>query len=349
MVKVFETVNRNWFTYILLGVVSFVLTSCLGKDSDSDLSSECALLTFSIADIQTPKTITLEDGRDSTFTVSTAVSNYVFSIDQINRLVYNIDSIPYGVQTEKVVVKSTASTSATIYYDKDGESTAFSSGDTLNLTQSLVFTVVSQDKKYSRDYTVTLNVHRVSPGESSWRQVTAPADLQRMKADVSDIEADFLAAHPAEKVFAFRYPLKTNTTIMRNIVVCYDVASTDSLAHVWTRLSTEPEWQEMYPSTDNPYGCPLLENLMVIRYNGDLYAFGGRSKGGRTPAVEAFERMFVSVDNGITWRKYSDKLSLPEELLGYNGAFDAAVDDDDFLWIVLADGTAWRGKLKNLN
>ena len=326
-----------------------MLTACLGKNEDIEPSSECALLTFSIGDIQTVKTIVRDDGTDSTYTISTTTSNFIFSIDQLNGLVYNTDSIPYGVQTEEVPVKCTASTSATIYYQKEGERKAYNTaGDTLVLSQPLVFTVVSEDKKYSRDYTVTLRAHKVSPGESSWHVVPGSIDLQAMKPDMSAVEADFLATHTTDHVFAFSYQLTTNTAIARHLVVCYDDASTDSLAHVWARLSTESEWYEMAPSADNPYGCPLLEHLMVVRYNGDLYAFGGRSKGERTPVIEAFERMFVSVDNGITWRTRSNKLTLPAELLGINSAFDAAVDNDNYLWIVLDDGTIWRGKQSGL-
>ena len=329
----------------LLSLVATMLTACLGKDGDTEESSECALLTFSIGDIQTKKTITLDDGRDSVYTVSTVTSNTVFAIDQVNGLVYNVDSIPFGVQTEEVPVKCTASASATIYYQKDGVRTAYkTTGDTLNLSQPLVFTIVSEDEKYSRDYTVTLNARKVSEGVSSWHIVTDAVDIQSLKPDMSAVETEFLAAHAADHLFAFSYPLTTNAAITRHLVVCYDDASTDSLAHVWTRLSTEDEWYEMVPSADNPYGCPLLEHLMVVRYNGDFYAFGGRSRGGRTPVVEAFARMFVSVDNGITWRSHSGKLTLPADLQGNNSAFDAAVDSDNYLWIELADGTVWRGK-----
>lgn len=331
----------------LLVLGTMMLTACLGSSDDTE-SSECALLTFSISDIKTPKSITLDDGTDSTYTVVTTTSTIVFTIDQVNSLVYNVDSIPFGTKTDVVPVSCTASTSSSIYYDKEGVRTSFTTGDTVNFTHPVVFTVVSQDKKYSHDYTITLNVRKVDPGESSWHKVSGTVDLQAMKPDVSAIEADFLAQHAADHVFAFSYPLTTNKTIMRNLVVCYEDAELDSLAHVWTRLSTETEWSEMCPSADNPYGCPLLENLMVVRYNGDLYAFGGKSKGGRTPAVEAFSRMFVSVDNGVTWRSHNEKLSLPDELLGYNGAFDAAVDNDYFLWIVLEDGTIWKGKQSGL-
>jgi len=340
--------KQNLTLLSLLALASLMLTACLGGDDDTEQSSECALLTFAIGDIQTQKTITLDDGSDSTYTVVSSTSNTAFTIDQINNLVYNVDSIAYGVQTDIVVVLCTSSTSSTIYYPKDGVRTKFTTGDTLSLTRPVVFTVVSEDEKYSRDYTVTLNVRKANPGESSWHKVTSPADLQAMKPDMSVVEADFLAAHTADHLFAFSYPLTTNAAITRNLVVAYDEASTDSLAQVWTRLSTETEWREIRPSTDNVYGCPLLEHLMVVRYNGDLYAFGGRSKGGRTPAVAAFGRMFVSVDGGITWRTHSNKLSLPDELLGYDGAFDAAVDSDNYLWIALDNGEVWRGRQSGL-
>ncbi len=340
--------KKNLLIISLLLLSSSVLTACLGKSDETEKTSECALLTFSIADIKTPTTVRLADGTDSTYTVISATSDYVFTIDQVKNLVYNTDSIPFGTQTQQVPVKCTSSTSSSIYYDKDGVRTSFTTGDTLNLSQPVVFTVISGDKKFSRDYTVTLNVRTVDPGESSWHKVAGIIDLQAMKPDVSAIEADFLALHSADHVFAFSYSLTTNKAILRNVVVCYEDADVDSLAHVWTRLSSEAEWNEMCPSADNPYGCPLLENLMVIRYNGDLYAFGGKSKGGRTPAVEAFQRMFVSVDNGVTWRSHSNKLSLPADLLGYDGAFDAAVDNDNFLWIVLEDGTIWKGKQSGL-
>lgn len=338
--------EKRFLFLLVLGAM--VLSACLGKNDDTEQSSECALLTFSISDIKTPKTVTLEDGTDTTYVVQTPTSKCVFNIDQLNSIVYNTDSIPFGTQVEKVAVSCTASTSSSIYYNKNGERTSFTTGDTINFTWPVVFTIVSQDKKYSRDYTVVLNVRKVDPGESSWHKVAGTIDLAAMKPDVSALEVDFLASHTADHIFAFSYPLTTNATITRNLIVSYDDVANDSLAHVWTRLSTETEWREMIPSADNPYGCPLLENLMVVRYNGDLYAFGGQSKGGRMPVVEAFSRMFISVDNGVTWRSHANKLSLPEELKGYNGAFDAAVDEDKFLWIVLQDGTVWKGKQSSL-
>lgn len=324
------------------------LTACLGDAEEVIVTSDCALLTFAINDIKTHKTIKQSNGQDTTITVSTYGTLFPFTIDQEKGLVYNVDSLTYGTQTEEIGVKCTADIGASIYYHKDGERVQFTTGDTIDLTRPVTFTIVSSDTKYSRDYLVTLNVHQSNPDETSWHKVSTPADIKSMQPDYSEVAADFLATHQADHVLAFRYPLLTNKFIDRNLVVCYDDASTDTLAHVWTRLSTDSQWTEMVPSADNPYGCPLLDNLCVVRYAGELYAFGGKSRGPRATPVKAFERTFVSVDNGITWRTYSTKLALPEEMSGYEGNFEVGVDKDNYMWIVLEDGTTWKGKLNGL-
>ena len=345
--------TRKTIVCFLTGLLlagSLTLTSCLQEEEKEDVFStpQCALLSFSINDIKTKKTTTLSNGTDTTYTVNTPGSLFPFTIDQERNLVYNKDSVTYGVQTERISVKCSADGAASIYYQKDGERVSFTSGDTLDLTHPVTFTIVSSDEMYSRDYLVTLNVHQANPDATSWHKVNRPVDFEQWKPNVSDVVADFLGAHQADHVMGVRYPLLTNGNIERKLVVCYDDAATDTLAHVWVRLSSEDRWTEMVPSADNVYGCPLLDNLCVVRYGGCLYAFGGKSRGGRVVPIEAFERTFVSVDNGITWRTFSDKLSLPKELRGYEGKFDVAVDADNYMWIVLEDDTAWKGKLNGL-
>ena len=48
----------------LVGVL--LMTSCLGGDDDTALSSEVALLSFGIEDLKSTKTIKKADGTDST-------------------------------------------------------------------------------------------------------------------------------------------------------------------------------------------------------------------------------------------------------------------------------------------
>lgn len=336
---------------LCLGIL-LLTTSCLGDDEEIVYTSDCALLTFSLGNItyKYPTTITSSTGEDSTVTVSTtiAASKYTFTIDQKTSRVFNVDSLPYNTPLDKVVVKATASTGSTsaavISYDKDGDRVQFSSGDTLDLTVVNTLYVYSSDAKFMRPYQLSVNKHAVDPAASNWTKTALTADIDALLARQDALAADFRAEHPADHVFAFSYPNKANGSIVRDVVVAWDDASSDAYAQVWNRLSNEGQWFALTPSDDNPYGCPRLQNLCIIRYNGDLYAFGGQSLNGYKPATAAFEKMFVSVDNGITWREHSDKLTLPADLAGYEGAFKAAVDDDGWCWIVLEDGTAWRGR-----
>ena len=343
------------FAAVILSAAFF--SACLGDavDENSD-SSNCALLTFYIEDIKNKKVFTSSTGEDSTIIISTPASDIVFTIDHLRRIVYNTDSIAYGTDLTYVNIHGTAdgNVSCTIDgHDVDIDNTESSNfdkfeADSVDFRAPRIFTVSSTDGDYSRDYTIYLNVHKIDPNASIWTKSTRPADFDEMKNLDHAVEDDFLASHHADVVWGFGYPLRTYSNISRNVVVCYDLNSTDTLAQVWTRLSNEPAWSEVKPSADNQYGCPLLENLCVIRYAGDLYAFGGKSLNGRSPAVEPFERTFCSIDNGITWRTYDDKLALPEELKGYTGQFETAVDKNNHLWIVLEDGTAWTGKLNSL-
>lgn len=341
--------RKKILPYALLLGGALGMVSCLGDDEETTLSSACSLLTFSLGNITYHRTITLADDTDSTYSVTAPCSNIEFTIDQAKRLVYNTDSVGYGVPLTAVPVKCAAD--GTITYQKNGEPTTHSSGDTLDLTAPLVFTITSDDKRYTREYTITVNARRTDPKQSVWTKASPTPDLEACFAQQEALAEDFLAAHPADHAFAFAYPLKTNPNITRHVAVSYndEANEADTLANVWTRLSTETGWAEIVPTSDNPYGCPRLKNLCVVRYGEDLYAFGGKGLGNRHTPIKAFESMFVSIDHGITWRQtYTDKLSLPAELLGYEGTFRAVADTAGCLWILLPDGTAWKGRMNSL-
>lgn len=334
-----------------------LFSACLGDAVDEDADSpNCAILSFYIEDIKNKTVYTSSEGEDSSVIYTIPASDIEFIIDHRQRVIYNTDSIAYGTDLTYVNVNGTADGEVSCSIDGtaiDFDNTEASNFDkfgvdSIDLSAPRIFTVASTDGSHTRDYTVILNVHQVDPNASIWTKTTRPANFDEMKKTDRSIEEEFLTSHPADVAWGFRYPLRTNSNLLRSVVVCYDHASTDTLAQVWTRLSNEPTWSEMKPSKDNHFGCPLLENLCVIRYAGNLYAFGGKSLNGRTPAVEPFERTFCSIDNGITWRTYDDKLTLPEELKGYTGQFETAVDSNNRLWIVLEDGTAWTGKLNSL-
>ena len=147
---------------------ALLLTSCLGNDDETVKSSEVALLTFGIQDLKTTHTIKKADGTDSTYTTVMSGGTVTFTIDQNQHLVYNSDSIAYGTNVEKVLVKVTAD--GYVYYLKP-DSELGSVEDTIDFTSPVTFRVKSYDEQYTRDYLVSINVHQVDPKETVWQEI----------------------------------------------------------------------------------------------------------------------------------------------------------------------------------
>lgn len=141
------------------------------------------------------------------------------------------------------------------------------------------------------------------------------------------------------------YPLKTNPELenvvfmgwsphlYKNAVVWYKLSSTD--------INSIQEWDNLNQNNDNTHEMPKLRDVQMVFYNGELMAFGGE-KEGDTSTKTAFESIYTSSDNGITWHKQKKKLVLPKELLGYGGQVTASVINGK-IWLVRDDGKMWSG------
>lgn len=159
----------------LIGVL--LLTSCLGDDEETVLSSDVALLSFSIGDLKTEHTIKKENGEDSTYITVMSGKTVEFTIDQDQRTVYNSDSIAYGTNVTKVLVNLKAD-GGVCYLKADGAIGSIE--DSIDFTHPVTFRVTSYDEQFVRDYKVSINVHQVDPKKTSWIQMAKtnfPADL----------------------------------------------------------------------------------------------------------------------------------------------------------------------------
>ena len=148
----------------LMGVL--LMTSCLGSDDETVLSSDVALLSFSIKDLKTTHTIQKDNGEDSTYTTVVSSSSVKFVIDQEQRIVYNSDSILFGTDITHVLVNVTADGS--VCYIKS-EDEFGSVEDSIDFTDPVVFRVTSNDEKFTRDYTVSINVRQSDPKKTAWK------------------------------------------------------------------------------------------------------------------------------------------------------------------------------------
>lgn len=122
----------------------------------------------------------------------------------------------------------------------------------------------------------------------------------------------------------------------------------DEAAMVWSHsLAAGQEtavWAYFNAAPDNHYACPRLQSLNLIRYDEVLLALGGKSLDGT--AHKAFDNMYVSRDNGVTW-KTDGVYVLPGDLEGKDVLMSVAVDAEYRVWLV-AGGEVWRGRLNQL-
>jgi hypothetical protein len=80
---------------------------------------------------------------------------------------------------------------------------------------------------------------------------------------------------PLYNVSTLSYALSHNKNIIRYMLVGYTDKECANAPKVWSKLSTENDWV-IYDNADNPYPCPALAGLAVVRYDNSLYAFGGK-------------------------------------------------------------------------
>lgn len=145
------------------------------------------------------------------------------------------------------------------------------------------------------------------------------------------------------------YPLSHNKNIIRYMLVGYTTEDRNGEPAVWSKLSTEDKWTS-YKNEENGYECPALGNLSVVRYDDYLYAVGGAGMvGGKE--VASLSSLYISKDNGITWKIPTGFYQrIPEELVGNDAPFAVAVDSRNFIWIINSgtDGGAWKGIINRL-
>ena len=180
--------TRKLLAFAVMLSAVLTLTSCLG-DSDDEViyPSDAAITSFTLGSLKCYTTTTSSKGVDSTYTTTLKGSDYHFMIDQVNRTIYNLDSLPYGTDIAHVLctILSKSSSSIAIKSMKSDSLFRYSSTDSIDFSSPRQFSVFSLDGKNRIDYTVTLNVRQVKADALYWHNtstVEAFANAKQMRA-----------------------------------------------------------------------------------------------------------------------------------------------------------------------
>lgn len=143
-------------------MVSFVITSCLDDDNNIEYSPDATIHAFALD------------------TIGGYGVNYKFTIDQINSLIYNEDSLPVHADTiiDRILIKTLTTASGVVtMFDKEGKDSIININDSIDLTkyinapqknEYLKLKVWTQDLQSNKEYNISIRVHYLDPDTLNW-------------------------------------------------------------------------------------------------------------------------------------------------------------------------------------
>jgi len=156
----------------VLFAATSIMTSCLDNDVEQiTYTSETSITGFSLGTLNINRIGKDKNGLDSHYVDTLDCSNYPFTIDQINRIITNKDSLPVGTYIDKVITNITYDAGVLAYKPKGSDhDTIWTSTDSINFTEPVEFKVYAYSGVEGKPYKVTINVHQQEPDTISWKK-----------------------------------------------------------------------------------------------------------------------------------------------------------------------------------
>lgn len=174
----------NFTALVILFMTIFISTSCLNDDDDYVYYDDTVITSFSVSTAKHHLHLVSSTGGDSVVTTTMSLSGYKFYIDHSSRVIYNPDSLPYGVDARKLICVINTLNSGSVYIKSTtSDSVMYVSGnDSLDFSVPRELQVASQSYNALRKYTVKVNVHQEDGDVFHWYSLPASDALRGMSA-----------------------------------------------------------------------------------------------------------------------------------------------------------------------
>lgn len=181
--------KRKFFAFIALITATLSLSSCLSSDETTvEYTHDTAITAFSLGSLD--RYTKTKAGKDTLLKANVTGSDYKFYIDQAQRLIYNVDSLPCGVRDTAILATISSKNSSPILLmdinKTDSVAAYYSSSDSINFSKPRFIRVYSGDYSAYAEYKVTVNVHKELPYEFKWHEL---AQNNSQLAAFSDLKA----------------------------------------------------------------------------------------------------------------------------------------------------------------
>lgn len=327
--------RKAFSTFILFCSVVLLFGSCLSDDTqDITYPDDTAITSFSIGTLNQYIDSVGSAGQDSVYKKTIDCSKVKFYIDQVNRLIYNPDSLPFGIDASKVLATVNAKNAGTVVIKlkaQDGtDSLAFySSTDSLDFTEPLEVRSYNSSATAYRSYMVHVNVHKQVANQFNWSQVEA-----------NDTQLGALTAMKAVSMGDHVYVFGVNGG---NTLV-YGTPSTDG--KTWSQ-SPQTFDADAYKSA-----CSDGTSLYILDGGAILGSTDGNSwvqiattsatqllgvSGDNLYALMSDNTLAVSADGGLSWTTEAlgdDATMLPTTNISFCGEPLPTNENTNQLWIV---------------
>ena len=166
--------KRKFFAFIALITATLSLSSCLSSDETTvEYTHDTAITAFSLGSLD--RYTKTKAGKDTLLKANVTGSDYKFYIDQAQRLIYNVDSLPCGVRDTAILATISSKNSSPILLmdinKTDSVAAYYSSSDSINFSKPRFIRVYSSDYSAYAEYKVTVNVHKELPYEFKWHEL----------------------------------------------------------------------------------------------------------------------------------------------------------------------------------
>lgn len=202
--------KSKFAAFVVLFSAVFVLASCLNTDDNYTYTDDSAITAFSVTKGKQYLHVKSSKGTDSIVTNDVTLSSYDFYIDQVNRVIYNPDSLPCGVDAKKLIV-SVSSRNSGVVFIKSATSDSLSylsTSDSTDFSVDRELQVVSNSGAALRKYTVKVNVHKEFPDSFAWHAMPVCDELRSLTGmrvvAAGDNMLLFGSNGTSTQVFAFR-------------------------------------------------------------------------------------------------------------------------------------------------
>ena len=234
---------------------TFFLSSCLGNDYEEiEYPSTSSITSFSIGTLHQTFYVKSSEGEDSVYTDTISYADVPFTIDQINRKIYNKDSLPKDVDITRVVASISADYAA-VYYVKNNKDTIWTTADSLDFSKPVTFKVMTFNPTlnqfdFGASYEVSVNVHKLNPDSLVWKH------FENNKFANNIVYTKQKAVYTNESLYVFGETADGSVKANKTSVKRGNISS-------WNEITL--------PAGTNIYSATAFNNNVYFVANGELY------------------------------------------------------------------------------